>query len=86
MDDALEPLRVVIVGTADHGKSTLIGRLLNEAGALPADRVADLAEISRRRGVELEWAFVTDALQAERWCSTCSRPRPTRSPMRSIPA
>ena len=36
MDEALEPLRVVIVGTADHGKSTLIGRLLNEAGALPA--------------------------------------------------
>ncbi len=66
MDDALEPLRVVIVGTADHGKSTLIGRLLNEAGALPADRIADLAEISRKRGVELEWAFVTDALQAER--------------------
>ncbi|HTJ63266.1 MAG TPA: adenylyl-sulfate kinase [Alphaproteobacteria bacterium] len=66
MDDALEPLRVVIVGTVDHGKSTLIGRLLNEAGALPEDRVAALEEISRKRGVELEWAFVTDALQAER--------------------
>jgi bifunctional enzyme CysN/CysC len=34
MDEALEPLRVVIVGNVDHGKSTLIGRLLNEAGAL----------------------------------------------------
>jgi len=66
MDDALEPLRVVIVGTVDHGKSTLIGRLLNEAGALPEDRIAALEEISRKRGVDLEWAFVTDALQAER--------------------
>jgi bifunctional enzyme CysN/CysC len=70
MDDALEPLRVVIVGTVDHGKSTLIGRLLNEAGALPEDRVQALEEISRKRGVDLEWAFVTDALQAERDAGT----------------
>ncbi len=66
MDDALEPLRVVIVGNIDHGKSTLIGRLLNEAGALADDRVAALAEMSRKRGVDFEWAFVTDALQVER--------------------
>lgn len=66
MDDGLEPLRVVIVGTVDHGKSTLIGRLLNEAGALGADRVAALAEMSAKRGVDFEWAFVTDALQIER--------------------
>jgi bifunctional enzyme CysN/CysC len=38
-DEALDPLRVVIVGNVDHGKSTLIGRLLNEAGALPEDRL-----------------------------------------------
>jgi bifunctional enzyme CysN/CysC len=66
MEDLPAPLRVVIVGNVDHGKSTLIGRLLNEAGALPRDRVEALMEISRTRGVELEWAFVTDALQAER--------------------
>ena len=65
-DDGLEPLRVVIVGNIDHGKSTLIGRLLNEAGALADDKVAALAEMSRKRGVDFEWAFVTDALQAER--------------------
>jgi bifunctional enzyme CysN/CysC len=66
MDEGLDPLRVVIVGTVDHGKSTLIGRLLNEAGALPADRIAAVAEMSARRGVDFEWAFVTDALQIER--------------------
>ncbi len=66
MTETAEPLRVVIVGNVDHGKSTLIGRLLNEAGALPDDRVAALAEMSRKRGAELEWAFVTDALQVER--------------------
>jgi bifunctional enzyme CysN/CysC len=66
MDEGLEPLRVVIVGTVDHGKSTLIGRLLNEAGALADDRIAAVAEMSRKRGVDFEWAFVTDALQIER--------------------
>jgi bifunctional enzyme CysN/CysC len=65
-DETLEPLRVVIVGNVDHGKSTLIGRLLNEAGALGADSVAAMAEMSRRRGVDFEWAFATDALQVER--------------------
>jgi bifunctional enzyme CysN/CysC len=65
-EDTLEPLRVVIVGNVDHGKSTLIGRLLNDSGALGEDSVVALAEVSRRRGVDLEWAFVTDALQAER--------------------
>ena len=45
MDEGLEPLRVVIVGTVDHGKSTLIGRLLNEAGALAEDRIAAVAEM-----------------------------------------
>lgn len=66
MDGSARPLRVVIVGGVDHGKSTLIGRLLNDAGALPEDRVAALADVSERRGVDLKWAFVTDALQAER--------------------
>jgi bifunctional enzyme CysN/CysC len=66
MDEGFEPLRVVIVGTVDHGKSTLIGRLLNEAGALAEDRIAAVAEMSRKRGVDFEWAFVTDALQVER--------------------
>ena len=28
-------VRIVIVGEVDHGKSTLIGRLLHEAGGLP---------------------------------------------------
>ena len=66
MEPLPAPLRVVFVGQVDHGKSTLIGRLLNEAGALAPEQVATLAEMSRQRGVDLEWAFVTDALQDER--------------------
>jgi bifunctional enzyme CysN/CysC len=59
-------VRVVIVGHVDHGKSTLIGRLLHEAGALPDGKLDALKAMSARRGMRFEWSFLLDALQAER--------------------
>jgi bifunctional enzyme CysN/CysC len=64
--DASRPLNIVIAGHVDHGKSTLIGRLLHETGSLPPGKVDELIQISRRRGVAMEWSFILDALQAER--------------------
>lgn len=61
-----DPLRVVTVGHVDHGKSTLVGRLLHDTGSLPEGKVEAVAEMCRRRGMPFEWAFVTDALRAER--------------------
>lgn len=64
---SLQQLRVVIVGHVDHGKSTLIGRLLYDTGSLPDGKYEELEEICKRRGTEaLEWSFVLDAFQAER--------------------
>ena len=59
-------VRIVIVGHVDHGKSTLIGRLLHETGSLPAGKVESLKLSSDRRGMPFEWSFLLDALQTER--------------------
>ena len=80
-----EQLRVVIVGHVDHGKSTLIGRLLFDTNSLPEGKHEELQAICKRRGTDaLEWSFVLDAFQAERdqaitidttqiWFSTAQR-------------
>jgi bifunctional enzyme CysN/CysC len=59
-------VRIVIVGHVDHGKSTLIGRLLHETGSLPVGKVESLKAFSERRGMPFEWSFLLDALQTER--------------------
>jgi thioredoxin-dependent adenylylsulfate APS reductase len=59
-------VRVVVVGHVDHGKSTLIGRLLHEAGGLPEGKLDALKAVSARRGMPFEWSFLLDALQTER--------------------
>ncbi len=63
---ATSPLKLVVAGHVDHGKSTVIGRLLHEAGALPEGKVEELQRVSERRGMPLEWSFALDSLQAER--------------------
>lgn len=60
------PLHFVLTGHVDHGKSSLIGRLLHDAGALPEQKYNAIKEMCARRGVSFQWAFLMDALQAER--------------------
>ena len=63
---AREFLRIVIVGHVDHGKSTLVGRLFHDTDSLPQGKVAEIKAMCDRRGMPFEYAFLMDALQAER--------------------
>ncbi len=57
---------IVIVGHVDHGKSTLIGRLLYDTQSLPPDKYAEIQKTSEMLGKRVEFAFVMDCLEEER--------------------
>ena len=59
-------LSVVIVGHVDHGKSSLIGKLLADTNSLADGQLEYVKSVSESRGVNFEWAFLLDAFQAER--------------------
>jgi len=61
-----ESLAFVMVGHVDHGKSTLIGRLLYDTHSLPEGKIEELEAAARAEGRELEFGFVTDHLREER--------------------
>ncbi|MCK4245203.1 MAG: GTP-binding protein [Candidatus Omnitrophica bacterium] len=61
-----ESLKFVIVGHVDHGKSTLIGRLLFDTDSLPPDKIEEVEKASKGVGRKLEFAFLMDHLQEER--------------------
>lgn len=58
-------LKIVFVGHVDHGKSTLIGRLLDETSSLPEGKIEALRASCEARGRPFEYAFVLDALSEE---------------------
>ncbi|MCX7047316.1 MAG: GTP-binding protein [Candidatus Sumerlaeota bacterium] len=64
-EESHEQMTLVVVGHVDHGKSTLIGRLLADSGALPQGKLEQVREQCRRTARPFEYAFLLDALKAE---------------------
>ncbi|MCM8779785.1 MAG: GTP-binding protein [Candidatus Omnitrophica bacterium] len=57
---------IAITGHMDHGKSTLIGRLLLETNSLPEEKIKEIKKISKELGKDTELAYVCDQLKEER--------------------
>ncbi|NCZ96291.1 adenylyl-sulfate kinase [bacterium] len=57
--------RIVVVGHVDHGKSTLIGRLLADTDSLPEGKLEAVEKACREEGMPFEHAFLLDALLEE---------------------
>ena len=58
-------MNIVFVGHVDHGKSTVIGRLLAETGSLPEGKLAQVRATCERSSKPFEYAFLLDALKDE---------------------
>lgn len=59
-------LTIAIVGHVDHGKSTIVGRLLADTHSLPAGKLEKVAAFCAHRGRPLDYALLVDALRDER--------------------
>ena len=59
-------MNIVVAGHVDHGKSTVIGRLLADTHALPDGKIESIRELCRKTSKPFEYAFLLDALKDER--------------------
>jgi len=62
----MRDLSLVIVGHVDHGKSTVIGKLLADTDSLPKGKLEQIKEMCQRNAKPFEYAFLLDALKDER--------------------
>src|SRR5476649_2541096 len=62
---APDHLYLVVVGHVDHGKSTLIGRLLFDTHSVPDGKKERIEGACKAEGMDFEYAFLMDALLEE---------------------
>jgi bifunctional enzyme CysN/CysC len=58
-------MAIVIVGHVDHGKSTVVGRMLADSGSLPEGKLEQIKAYCARNSRPFEYAFLLDALKDE---------------------
>ncbi len=60
-----EVLKIVVVGHVDHGKSTVIGKLLYDTQSLPEGAIEKVRRIAKETGKPFEYAYLLDAFEEE---------------------
>ena len=61
----LQKMNIVIIGHVDHGKSTLVGRLLADTNSLPEGKLEEVKKRCEQNARPFEYAFLLDALKDE---------------------
>lgn len=61
----MQKINLVMLGHLDHGKSTLIGRILYDTQTLLPDKIKEVESIWKTLGKNNEFAFFLDAFQEE---------------------
>lgn len=62
----MQEIPIVLIGHKDHGKSTLIGRLILDTGSVKKSRVKEVKEVDESFGQKFELAHLVDAFKEER--------------------
>jgi elongation factor 1-alpha len=62
----LPRINLVVVGHKDHGKSTLIGRLLYDSKAIMQQKLDEIRAELKQSGKKFEFAYILDSLEEER--------------------
>lgn len=65
MENTREVLKIVVVGHVDHGKSTVVGRLLYDTKSIPEGAIERVKRISKEKGKPFEYAYLLDAFEEE---------------------
>jgi len=60
-----QQMNIVIAGHVDHGKSTVVGRLLADTHSLAEGKLEAVQALCRRNSKPFEYAFLIDALKDE---------------------
>lgn len=62
---SMQRMNLVVVGHVDHGKSTVVGRLLADTNSLPEGKIEQVQAKCDAAGKRFEYAFLLDALMDE---------------------
>ncbi len=57
--------KIVVIGHVDHGKSTLLGRLMIDSGVIQQEKIDKVTKICKEKQIDFEPAFIFDALAEE---------------------
>ncbi len=60
-----EILKIVVVGHVDHGKSTVIGRLLYDTKSVTEGKIEKVKKVCKEKGKPFEYAYLLDAFEEE---------------------